>query len=165
MKHLLRAAAFATVLSGCALTPRKPFVPSAPPPNTGAVYFYRPSEMTGRLISPTITANGARLGRLGNDSYGVAYLAPGATRVESSWPGIPGSRRDDTAALDVEAGRVYYFRVRLQVGKPNHPFAGIPGAKALVFEDRVGLELVPENEAVPQMAGMSAAEKFGAPAQ
>ncbi|MDE2143265.1 MAG: hypothetical protein KGJ84_12725 [Elusimicrobia bacterium] len=49
--------------------------------------------------------------------------------------------------------------------RPYHPFAGAPAAKALAFEGRGGLERVPENEAVPQMAGMAAGEGFGAPAK
>jgi hypothetical protein len=118
--------------------------------------------MTGRLIKPAISADGKELGRLPNDSYGVAFLPPGEARLRSLWPGIPGSRRDDIATLRLEAGRSYYLRVRYQTGKPKHL---LPGG-ALQFEDRAGLEEVAEAEAAPQMAGMAEADlsgKAGAP--
>jgi hypothetical protein len=152
----------ALTVAGCSFAPRKPFVPAAPPPNTAAVYFYRPSEMTGRLLKPTLSVNGAKLGRLANDSYGVAYLPPGAAHLNSLWPGLPGSRRDDSVDGEFLAGRNYYFRVRYHVGKPRNLTPAAPHLGALSFEDRAGLEEVGEDEAAGQMAGMAPTDTFPA---
>lgn len=150
-----RAFALSLIVSGCSFAPRKPFTPNPPPPASAAVYFYRPSEMTGRLIRPTIQINGAKAGRLANDSYGVAYVPPGEVTARSTWPGIPGSIRDDSAVVHAEAGRSYYLRVRYHVGKPKS------AAGPLVWEDRMGLEEVSEADAVPQLAGLERNAEFG----
>lgn len=148
--------AFACLLpSACSFAPRPPFNPAPPRPDAAAVYFYRPSEMTARLLSPALSANGAALGRLANDSYGVVFFPPGELRLRSEWPGIPGTRRDDAAVLTVEAGKSYFVRVRYHVGKPRKVASGFPVAGALVYEDRTGLEEVPEAESVPQLAGLA----------
>lgn len=152
----------ALTVAGCSFAPRKPFVPVPPPPNAAAVYFYRPSEMTGRLLKPTVTANGVKLGRLANDSYGVAYLPPGAAHLNSAWPGIPGAKRDDSVDGEFLSGRSYYFRVRYHVGKPRGLTPAAPLVGALSFEDRAGLEEVDEPEATRQMAGMAPTETFPA---
>jgi hypothetical protein len=78
--------------------------------------------------------------------------------VRSKWGGIPGTTRDDKAELVAEAGKAYYVRIRYKTNRPKHL---LPGG-ALQFEDRDGLEVVEEKEAAPQMAGMAAAEGFGA---
>lgn len=150
-----RAACLALLLSGCS-APRKAFAPAAPRPDAAAIYFYRPSEMTARLSRPTLSANGAKLGRLPNDSYGVVHLPPGELKLRSKWPGVPGAIRDDEATLTVEAGKSYYLRVRYHVGKPRRVTPGAPFVGGLELEHRTGLEEVPEAEAVPQLAGMDA---------
>lgn len=152
----------AVLLSACATT-RAPFVPSPPMPNTGGVYFYRPSEMHGRLIKPTLSVDGAKLGKLANDSCAVAFLPPGQVQVRSLWPGIPGQVRDDSAAVSVVAGVNRYLRVRYHVGDSHRVAPGAGIANALTFEDRVGLEEVEEKEAVPQMAGMGPCPAFASP--
>jgi hypothetical protein len=144
-------AVFALLLSACSFAPRKPFEPAPARPDAATVYFYRPSEMTARLLKPAISANGAEVGKLANDSYGVAFLPPGEVQVRSVWPGLPGTPREDAATLRVEAGRSYYVRVRRRTGRPKHL---APGG-ALQFEDRPGLEEVSEAEAVPQLAGLA----------
>lgn len=160
--HRLAAClAFLSLLaSGCSFAPRKPFDPAPSRSDSAALYFYRPSEMTARLIRPTISANGAQLGKLANDSYGVAYLPPGEVQLRSVWPGIPGSVRDDSVSVRVEAGRNYYLRVRYHTGKPRGLTPGVAGLGGLSFEDRVGLEEVPEKEAVPQLAGLELCDAF-----
>lgn len=149
------------LLAGCATGPHQPFVPAAPPPNAGAIYFYRPSEMTGRMLRPTITANGAKVGRLPNDSYGVFTVSPGTIALRSVWPGIPGTIRDDAATVNVEAGKNYYVRVRYHVTKAHNITPTIAGIGALSFENRAGLEVIEEMEAVPQLTGIPLSSSFG----
>jgi hypothetical protein len=152
LKTLSGIAVLSVLLSACATAPRKPFSPSAAPPNSAALYFYRPSEMTARLIRPTISANGATLGDLRNDSYGVVFLAPGQIQLLSAWPGLPGSRRQDSATLNVEAGKSYYLRVRYHATQAH----GLVPHSLIQFENRAGLEEVAETDAIKQMAGMDA---------
>lgn len=159
-KIAARGAFLSILLSGCAFGPRKPFSPVAPQANAAAIYFYRPSEMTARLIRPTITANGVKVGRLANDSYGVAHLPAGEVQLRSAWPGITGAIRDDTATVNVEAGKNYYLRVRYHVGKPRNVTPRVLEVGALSFEDRTGLEEVPEADAVPQLAGLEPCDSF-----
>lgn len=154
---LLTAAA---VLSACATAPRKPFAPSPSRPDAAAVYFFRPSEMTGRLLKPSLSANGAALGKLANDTYGVVYLPPGETSFRSVWPGI--AVRDDSAALNLTAGQSYFLRVRCQASKAKTVTPVLGGVGPLSFENRPGLEAVPQDEAAPQMAGMGLNAAFGA---
>jgi len=137
------------VLAACSTVPTKPFTPAAAPAGAAAVYFYRPPEMTGSLLKPTILANGAELGRLGYGSYGLAQLPPGQTTLRSKWPGIPGTRRDDEVTLTLEAGKVYYLRVQAHGLTPSIPHIG-----GLQFENRQGLETVEQADAVKQLAGM-----------
>lgn len=150
LKPLCGFAALSVMLSACASAPRKPFTPSAAPPSTAALYFYRPSEMTARLIRPTISASGSTLGDLRNDSYGVAFVPAGQVELLSAWPGLPGSRRRDSATLTVEAGKSYYLRVRYHVTEAH----GLVPHSLIQFENRPGLEEVAEEDAVKQMAGM-----------
>ena len=159
IKIASRGALLSLLLSGCSFAPRKPFIAVPPPPNTGAIYFYRPSEMTGRLLRPTIMVNGAKVGRLANDSLGVVDLPAGAAQLRSTWPGIPGSVRDDAATVMVEAGKNHYVRVRYHVGKPRNVTPSVLGG-SLSFEDRPGLEEVPEADAVPQLAGLEQCDTF-----
>ena len=149
------------LLAGCATAPRAPFAPAPAREGAATVYFFQPPEMTAALRSPTISANGQVLGKVGYDAYGVAYLPPGETSFRSQWTGIPGGSRDDSASLDLTAGESYYLRVRFQAGKSRRAAPGAGVADALVFEDRPGLEQVPAAEAVPQMNGMSRVEPFG----
>ena len=160
-KFSLQGAFLVALLSGCAFGPRKPFTPQSPTPSDATVYFYRPSEMTGRLIRPTITANGAKVGRLANDAYGFARLSPGTIQLRSTWPGIPGTVRDDSVTLNVEAGKSYYVRVRYHVTKAHNVTPAFGRLGALSFENRVGLEEVPEAQAVPQLAGLALSDSFG----
>jgi hypothetical protein len=148
-RFVLVAALFA---SACASAPHKPFALVPPAPNIAAVYFFRPSEMTGMLLKPTLSANGAALGKLGNESCAVANLPPGAIALRSQWSGIPGSSRDDAATVNAEAGKNYYVRVRYHSGK-SHAVA--PGG-VLAFEDRTGLEETTEAEAMPNLERMGA---------
>jgi hypothetical protein len=153
-----------SLLAACSFAPRKPFVPQAARQDAAAVYFYRPSEMTARLVKPTISAGDKALGKLANDSYAVAYLPPGEATLRSQWPGIPGSKRDDSVALSLEAGKSYFVRVRYQTRRAKQLTPGLKHIGGLSFEDRTGLETVDEAEAVKQMAGMAALEGFGAAA-
>lgn len=146
--------------AACATAPRKPFEPAPARDGSATVYFYRPPEMTAALRSPTLSANGAELGKLGYDKYAVAYLPPGETAFRSQWTGIPGGSRDDSVSLDLTAGESYYLRVRFQAGKSRRAAPGTV-ADPLVFEDRPGLEQVPASEAAPQMNGMARVEPFG----
>lgn len=145
------------LLSACATT-RAPFTPTPPMPNTGGVYFYRPSEMTGMLIKPTLSAGGAKLGTLANHTCAVAFLPPGEVQVRSQWPGIPGSSRDDSVTIAVVAGQNTYLRVRYHTNEDRRAAPGV--VNALQFENRVGLEKVSEDEATPQMAGMGACPAY-----
>lgn len=77
------------LLSGC-LAPLQPVELDPPPPDAGVVYVYRPSQMTGRLIKPTIEVNGRKAGNLSNHAYAALRLPPGRAVIRSSWPGIPG---------------------------------------------------------------------------
>jgi hypothetical protein len=169
MANYLKIAAGGTLISlmltGCSFGPRKAFNPADAPSDSGEVFFYRPSEMTARLISPTITANGAKLGRVSNDSYGVAVLPPGEVKLRSTWPGVPGTIRDDAVALNVEAGKKYYLRVRYHVSQAHGLTPSIKGIGGLSFENRVGLEEVPEAEATAQMAGMEPSAGFPSPSK
>lgn len=158
-----RLAFVALSLSACAVAPRKPFTPSPARIDAAAVYFYRPSEMSGRLISPTISADGKELGKLANDSYAVAYLPPGPTELRSLWPGIPGTRRDDSVSVSLEAGKSYYLRVRYHASKAHDVTPSAPLVGALSYENRQGLEQVDESEALTQLNGLSPTAKFGAP--
>lgn len=155
----------AALLSACAPGKREPFVPTAAPSDAAVVRFYRPSEMSGRLISPTLSIDGKEIGKLSNDSWGEISVAPGDHALRSYWPGIPGTRRDDSASLSVEAGKAYYLRVRYQVTKARDLTPSIPGIGAASFENRVGLEEVKSDEAVPQMTGMSRATLAFPPAK
>lgn len=115
------------------------------------MYFYRQSEMTGLLLHPSLSANGAAIGKISNDSCAVVHLAPGPAQLRSVWPGIPGTTRDDSATVDVEPGKNYYVRVRYHQGKSHKVTPGISVASALVYEDRPGLEEVTEKDALPEM--------------
>jgi len=158
MKAPLAAASLLAVsFCACAIAPRKPFNPAPAPADKAAVYFYRPSEMSGRLVRPTLSVNGAELGKLANDSYAVAYLPPGQAQLRSVWPGIPGARNDDSVDVALEPGKTYYVRVRYHVREAH----GLVHHSLLQFENRQGLEQVIDAEAVPAMAGMSATEGFG----
>ncbi|MFI5345840.1 MAG: DUF2846 domain-containing protein [Elusimicrobiota bacterium] len=148
-KRLLFAAVF---VSGCASAPHKPFVQLPPAPNTAAVYFFRPSEMTGMLLKPTLSANGAALGKLGNETCAVANLPPGSIALRSQWAGIPGSSRDDSATVNAEAGKNYFVRVRYHTAKSH----AVAPAGVLSFEDRTGLEETTEAEAMPNLERMGA---------
>lgn len=151
-----------SLLAACSFAPRKPFTPEPARQDAAAVYFYRPSEMTARLVKPTVSVGDKALGKLGNDSYGVAYLPPGEAKLRSQWPGMPGSRRDDSVAMNLEAGKAYFVRVRYQTRRAKQLTPGLSHVGGLSFEDRTGLETVDEAEAVKQMSGMGAAEGFGA---
>ena len=164
MRTTVLAAALASfIMSACASGERRPFVPNPAPPDRAALYFYRRSEMTARLQKPTITLNAEKAGRLANDSYGVAFVRPGAVDVRSRWPGVPGSTRDDSLTLNAEAGKRYFLRVRYQTRKPRGLTPSVPGVGGIQFEDRVGLEQVDEAQAVPQMAGMTMTDSFPPP--
>ncbi len=161
LKMTARLTLFSALIAGCSSVPRQPFTAVPPPQNMGAIYFYRPSEMTGRMIRPTITINGAKIGRLGNDSYGVFTIPPGVVTVRSTWPGVPGTVRDDTATVNVEAGKNYYVRVRYHVSKAHSVTPTVSVIGALTFENRAGLELVEDMEAVPQLSGIPLSTSFG----
>ncbi len=163
MRTVLGLALLGLLLTACAVAPRRPLAPSPTRADAASVYFYRPSEMTGRLISPTLSAGGQELGKLANDSYAVAYLPPGPTELRSLWPGLPGTRRDDSVSVALEAGKSYYFRVRYHASKAHDVTPAAPPFGALSFENRPGLEPVDESEARPQMNGLSPTVKFGAP--
>ena len=141
----------AVLASACSSMPKKPFSPAPAAPDAASVYFYRPSEMTGLLLHPSLSANGAAIGRISNDSCAVVRLPAGAVQLRSVWPGIPGTSRDDSAAVNVEAGKNYYVRVRYHQGKAHKAAPGVPVASALVYEDRPGLEEVAEADALPEM--------------
>jgi hypothetical protein len=145
------AALLCLLVSACSSLPKKNFEPAPAPADAGSVYFYRQSEMTGLLLHPSLSANGAALGKISNDSCAVAHLPPGRAQLRSVWPGIPGTSRDDAAAVDVEPGKNYYVRVRYHQGKPHKAAPGLSIANALVYEDRPGLEEVTEKDALPEM--------------
>jgi hypothetical protein len=146
------------LLAGCAFGPRAPFNPPAPPEGAAEVFFYRPSEMTGRLIKPTITAGGAVLGKLANDSYAAVRLPAGPVTLRASWPGLPGQAREGSQNLILEPGHNYFVRIRYKTDKAREMTPAVKGIGSLSFEDRTGLEAVAEDVAVPQMAGMAAAD-------
>lgn len=162
---LLAACASASLLAtGCSTLPKKPFSPAPAAPDSASVYFYRQSEMTGLLLHPSLSANGAALGKISNDSCAVVHLPPGAIALRSVWPGIPGTSRDDSTTVNAEAGKNYYVRVRYHQGKSHKVTPGLSVANALVYEDRPGLEEVAESDALPEMghwtscAALSAAQ-------
>lgn len=155
MKTSASCAALLILASACSTVPKKPFSPAPAAPDSASVYFYRQSEMTGLLLHPSLSANGAAIGKISNDSCAVVRLAPGAIALRSVWPGIPGTRRDDSATVNAEAGKNYYVRVRYHQGKSHKVTPGLSVANALVYEDRPGLEEVAESDALPEMGRWS----------
>jgi len=163
MRNTTAAAALLSLLvSACASLQKKPFEPAPAAPDSGAVYFYRQSEMTGLLLHPALSANGAALGKISNDSCAVVHLPPGSAQLRSVWPGIPGTTRDDAATVDVEPGHNYYVRVRYHQGKSHKAAPGVPVANALVYEDRPGLEEVTEKDALPEMGSFKSCAALSA---
>ncbi|HXS99851.1 MAG TPA: DUF2846 domain-containing protein [Elusimicrobiota bacterium] len=162
MRTPLAVALLALFASACSTAPKKPFEPAPAEPGSASVYFYRQSEMTGLLLRPSLSANGAALGKISKDSCAVVHLPPGAAELRSVWPGIPGTSRDDTAAVNVEAGKNYYVRVRYHQNKPHKAAPGVPAASALVYEDRPGLEEVEASEALAQMGHWASCAALGA---
>ena len=154
-KPALCAALFSILALACSTAPKKSFAPGPAAADSASVYFYRPSEMTGLLLHPSLSANGAALGKISNDSCAVAHVAPGAVALRSAWPGIPGTSRDDSVTVNAEAGKNYYVRVRNHQGKSHKVTPGISLANALVYEDRPGLEEAAESDALPEMGHWS----------
>lgn len=83
---------------------------SAPPAGKGQVVFFRPSNMMGMALSFSVHEGDAGIGKLGNGSYFVHVVDPGAHLFTIQ------SEVTDKLTLEVDAGETYYVKQTIGVG-------------------------------------------------
>lgn len=78
---------------------------------TGRIVFFRPKKFAGGAISFKVREGDAVLGKLSNGSFFVAEVPAGEHLYHARSEG-----KDDTLAIEVEAGETYYVSGTISMG-------------------------------------------------
>jgi hypothetical protein len=78
---------------------------------TGRIVFFRPKKFAGGAISFKVREGEAVLGKLSNGSFFVAEVPAGEHLYHARSEG-----KDDTLAIEVEAGETYYVAGSISMG-------------------------------------------------
>lgn len=80
-------------------------------PQTGRIVFFRPKKFAGGAISFKVREGEAVLGKLSNGSFFIAEVPAGEHLYHARSEG-----KDDTLAIEVEAGETYYVSGTISMG-------------------------------------------------
>jgi hypothetical protein len=88
-----------------------PEAPTAAQPiaEFGYLVCYRQKRFVGAILNTSVFLDEVELADMDNGCYIIAKAAPGAHAVRAD-------EKKDTLPVNVEAGKVYYFRMELAVG-------------------------------------------------